>query len=319
MGIIKKWLHYAIYYSPSFVRKKVKKIQSKKELAHWMEISKRTKVSKEEIEGVINNMPIDGKDVLLHTSMAKIGKMQGGPKWFCECLLNKIDLNTQTLLVSALPYRGRFKDYLKDLKQFDVRTAPIAMGVINERIADLPGAKRSVHPTHSLVAVGKNAVDYTFSHHLDDTPFSVHSPYYKLVQNKGKVILFGADLDSFTLVHVCEDLFGNDYPLKVYDSTQYQVPCLDENGKEVIVKTRCHNPKMGFRRDLRRFKDALLEKGIMTSQKLGESEVSVVDSYQFVLFYLEQMKKGNSTYGKIKVKKEVIDKIINVIDKLKAI
>ena len=307
-------LRYALYFSPAFIRKKVSEKHSKQEMQQWMEISKRTKVSKEEIEAAINALDIDGKDVLLHTSMAKIGKMQGGPKWFCECLFKKIDMSKQTLLVSALPFRGRFKDYLKSLQQFDVRTAPIAMGAINERIAIMPEARRSVHPTHSIVAIGKDADAYTKEHHLDETPFDIHSPYYKLFKKKGMVVMFGADLDNFTLVHVCEDLFGSDYPINIYDKTIFEIPCVNAEGKDLIVKTKCHNPIKGIKRDLKPFKKVLTEQGVMRSVPFGEAEISVVDAYGFVVCYLNEMKKGNTMYGKIRVSdklKQEIDEIIN--------
>ena len=314
--ILNLMLRYVLYFSPAFIRKKVSEKHSRQEMQHWMEISKRTKINKDEIEAAINALDIDGKDVLLHTSMAKIGKMQGGPKWFCECLFKKIDMNNQTLLVSALPFRGRFKDYLNNLRKFDVRTAPIAMGAINERIALMPEANRSVHPTHSVVAVGKDAVFYTNEHHLDETPFDVHSPYYKLFKNRGKVVLFGADLDNFTLVHVCEDLLGSDYPLKVYDKTIFEVPCVDAEGNELVVRTKCHNPILGIKRDLKPFESVLTEQGIMQSVPIGESKVSVVDAHEFVICYLNEMKEGNTMYGRIKVNSKLRQRIDEIIGDL---
>ena len=310
-------LRYVLYYSPSFVRKKVSEAHTRNELQQWMQISKRTKLTKEEIEAAINALDIDTKDVLLHTSMAKIGKMQGGPKWFCECLFKKIDLRCQTLLVSALPFRGRFKDYLKTIKVFDVRTAPIAMGAINERIAMMPEARRSIHPTHSIVAIGRSASAYTNEHHLDETPFDVHSPYYKLLKNSGKVVMFGADLDNFTLVHVCEDLLGSDYPIKVYDNKLYEVPCINAEGKSLIVKTKVHNPINGIRRDLKPFKKILEEQGVMKSVPFGEAEISVLDARQFVICYLSEMKKGNTMYGKIRVNKKLQNELDIIINNFK--
>ena len=309
-------LRYILYFSPSFIKRKVSEAHSRKEIQLYGDICKRTKVNKEEIAEVINTLPIDGKDVLLHTSMAKIGRMQGGPKWFCECMLSKIDTTKQTLLVSALPYRGRFRDYLRQIETFDVRTAPIAMGAINERIADIPEAKRSVHPTHSIVAIGKDADFYTKEHHLDITPFGEHSPYYKLVKNRGKVVMFGADLDSFTLVHVCEDLLGEAYPFRIYDKTIYSVRCVDSKGKELIVKTKCHNPILGIKRDPKIYKDILIKNGIMTTKKLGESEVEVIDAYGFVVCCLEEMKKGNTMYGRVNVKDNLKKQIDNIIENL---
>lgn len=309
-------LRYVLYISPEFIRKRVHKKHSRREMQQWMEICNRTKVSKEEIEQAVNALDIDGKDVLLHTSMAKIGKMQGGPKWFCECLFKKMDLNSQTLLVSALPYRGRFSDYLKNIKRFDIRTAPIAMGVINERVANMPMAKRSLHPTHSVVAIGKDAEFYTSEHHLDQTPFGEHSPYYRLVKNRGKVVLFGTGLDSFTLVHVCEDLFGENYPIRVYEKKRYEVTCVDEAGVEHVVVTPCHSAFWGIKRDIQPYRKNMEKEGVLTSFPLGESEIMVIDAYHFVIWYLNEMKKGVTMYGRIKPKEEIIQQIEKIVNNL---
>ena len=307
-------LRYALCYSPSFIRNKVESSRSKKQLAHWMEISNRTKISKEQVSEIIDILPIDGKDVLLHTSLLKIGKVKGGAKWVCECFLNKMDLDNQTLMVSALPFQGRVINYLKTLKEFDVRTAPVAMGAVNERIAEMQEAKRSVHPTHSIVAIGKDAEYYTSEHFKDVTPFGIHSPYYRLIERRGKVVLFGTGINSLTLVHVCEDLLGDYCPNKIYTKKVYKIPCINENGETVVVSTRSHNPLCSIGRDLEPFVQGLKDEGIVVSYVIGESDVIVLDAYSFVVYYLKKMKEGVTMYGKIKVSKSLEGKIDSILD-----
>lgn len=316
MNIIGKLLRYALCYSPSFIRKKVENSRSKKQLTHWMEISNRTKVSKEQVSAIINSLPIEGKDVMLHTSLLKIGKVQGGAKWVSECFLDNINLERQTLMVSALPFQGRAIDYLKTLKVFDVRTAPVEMGAVNERIAEMQESKRSVHPTHSIVAIGKDAEYYTSEHYKDTTPFGIHSPYYRLIERRGKVVLFGTGINSLTMVHVCEDLLGDDCPNNIYNKKIYKIPCINEIGETVVVSTKCHNPLKSIGRDLEPYVQGLIDEGIVVSRKIGESDVMVLDAYLFAVYYLKQIKKGNTMYGKIKVTKSLVQKIDNIINNL---
>lgn len=307
-----KYIRYALYFTPAYIQNYVSRKKLEIEMQEWMARAKRTKVSKEEIANVIQTLDIDGVDVMLHTSMANIGAMSGGPKWFCECLLRKIDLEKHTLLVSALPFRGQFKSYLKKNSEFDVRSAPIAMGAINERIGSMQDAERSIHPTHSVVAIGKDAVAYTNEHHLDETPFGKHSPYYKLIKNKGKVVLFGATLNNLTLTHAIEDLMGDCNPDNVYCEKMFSINCYDKNGNPVVVNTTCHEPLHGIRRDASIFRDELVAKGLMSTTKIGESEVCVLDAFEFTLFYLQKIIDGRSIYGKVKLSKETKERIIKI-------
>lgn len=289
------------YILPDFIKSRIQSRHDERFLNECKERMKRTRVSKEEIASVISKLDIDGCDVMLHTSMISIGKLEGGRKWVAECLFDKMDLERNTLLTVALTYIGKNKDFLESNPTFDVRTAPIAMGAINEYIASLDGAIRSIHPTHSVVAIGKKAKEYTMNHHKDVTPFGENSPYYKIIKNRGKIVFFGISINSFTAVHALEDPLLDVMPVNIYNKKRYSVRCLDWDGKELYVETPCHNPIAGMRRSLIQFENEMILLGIMKKYPIGEGFVSVVDAYSFAQYYLSKLKEGYSMYGKIKV------------------
>ena len=215
-----------------------------------------------------------------------------------------------------MPYRGSFKDYLEKEPVFDVRTASIAMGAVNEKLAQIEGAKRSIHPTHSVIAIGDNARYYTFEHHLDNTPFNEHSPYYKLLLNEGKILLLGARLNNVTYIHVIEDLLGDLFPIKCYYKKKYVVKCIDEQGRELYVRTRCHDPFMSIFRDSMILYDGMKRTGVFESYPFGESEIILIDAKKYTLYYLDMLLHGKSIYGKHKVTKELKIQIEKIITKL---
>lgn len=305
-----------LFYSPKFISRKISKIKNKREIKIATDRYKRIKISKQELEDKINSLNIDS-DVMLHTSMMNVGRFQGGVKFVTETIINKVDISKHTLLVSALPFRGSFKNYLEEKPVFDVKRSPIAMGAINERIAEMPNAQRSIHPTHSVVAIGKNADKYVYEHHLDKTPFGPHSPYYKLLENRGKLLLLGAKLNNLTFVHIIEDMLGDTFPYKYYETKRYLIDCIDENGSVIKVETPCHNVRLGTRRNLNVFYGRLVEEKIIKPIPLGDSEIILLDAYKFTLFYLCQLEKGFSSYGKHKVTKELINKIEFIKSQLK--
>lgn len=307
-------IKYIYYFLPANVKQWIAYKKQERELRLAHERARRTKVSKEEVEQIIRSLDIGDCDIILHSSIMDIGKIQGGVKWVTKCFFEKVNLNKQTMLVSALPYRGKFKDYLERGDLFDVRTAPIEMGGINEYIGSLPNAKRSVHPTHSIVAVGRDAEYYVNGHHLDKTPFGKNSPYYKIIKNRGKAVMFGTSWGHYTSIHAVEDLLGDDYPGKIYASQRYKVNCIDEKGEMVIVETPYHDPLKSCIRMMSPLKPKLLDQGIMTVTPIGESEVDVIDMYKFTLFYLEELKHGRSIYGHVTVSAE-LKKTIELIEK----
>lgn len=300
---------YIFYYLPDGIKDRVTKRKQERDLLEARERAKRSKVSKEEVANIINSLDIGNCDIILHTSTMSIGKIQGGVKWVTQCFFDKVDISKNTILVSALPYRGKFKDYLEKGIIFDVRDAPIAMGGINEHIGLLPEAKRSIHPTHSIVAVGRNATEYVCGHHLDKTPFGINSPYYKIIKNRGKAVMFGASMNYFTCIHAVEDMLGDLYPGTIYDSKRFQVNCLNAEGEKLVVETPYHAPLQSCIRMMLPLKPKLLKNGIMKITPIGESEIEIIDLYKFAIFYMEEIKHGRTIYGKNKVSPELKERI----------
>lgn len=308
---------YILCYAPDFIKKGVRYISGKLEIRQAKARQQRTKVSKEQIHSIIDGLNLDC-DVMLHTSKINIGDLEGGTAYVAEELLRKINTERHTVLVSALPYRGAFADYLKKNNTFDVRTAPIAMGAINRYIASKPNAVRSLHPTHSVVAIGPNANDYIAEHYLDSTPFGSHSPYYKLIQNRGKVVLFGATLNNLTCVCAVEDMLGKAYAKYLYLEKSYTVKCVDDKGRIYDVSTVCHDPRKAIHRSLLFLHDRLIKEGIMQVYPIGEAEVAVIDIRAFAIFYLRLLDTGVSNRGIITVSEKLHQAIIdalNVLDK----
>jgi len=293
---IKKIVEFVLLFCPSFIKEYAHSIGEKEELNEAVKRMRRTKVSKEDVISVLNSFDLNS-DVMLHCSIMNIGKIAGGTKFLCNAILEKVDISKHTLLVSALPYRGAFKDYLDKNPVFNVNKAPIEMGAVNEYLGMMDCACRSLHPTHSVVALGPNAKEYTAKHHLDKTPFGVNSPYYKLIMNHGKILLFGASLNNLTIVHVIEDMIGNNFPVRVYYPKVYSVKVIDWNNKECIVNTTCHNKFYGILRDCNRLKDGMTENNIMEVKKIGEADVCVIKTWEFAVFYLNMILNGKSIYG----------------------
>jgi aminoglycoside 3-N-acetyltransferase len=299
----------------AYIGKEKKKIKKRK-------IKKRMKnvyVSKEELKNIFSEFKWDS-DVFLHSSITNIGTIEGGVPYICELILNKVDPEKYTLLVPALPTREKFLDYLRTKPIFDVRTSPVKMGAISEYLSQLDVCKRSIHPTHSVLAIGKKSDYYTGFHHKDRTPFGINSPYYKLLSEKARILYFGVSIYYTTYVHVIEDLFGDAFPVQVYDEEEFDTQAIDWNGNSLTIHTKCHDPKASIHRNVLKLERYFLEEGaILYTHRLGESQITLVNVYKLTVAYLQAMKKGETIYGHFKISDNIVTQIDKLLSRLKQI
>jgi aminoglycoside 3-N-acetyltransferase len=75
--------------------------------------------------------------------------------------------------------------------------------ILTELLRTTPGAFRSAHPEASVAAVGAQAAWLCENHPLQ-YGYGAGSPFEKLVQAGGQVLLLGSPLDSITLLHFSE-------------------------------------------------------------------------------------------------------------------
>lgn len=260
----------------------------------------RTQIDVADVLARLTNLKLSG-DLMVHGSISNIGKLDKPVSVLVNAWIAQLDLKNQTLLVPALPYNTTMREYLEDSPTFDVRSAKNAMGAISNIVMAIPEARRSIHPTHSVVALGANSDLYVNGHELDCTPFGPNSPYRKLTEREGKILMFGVGLNSVTCFHVYEDMLGDCMPLPVYLPEQFHIPCIESGGNALQVRTTCHNPRISAIRECERARSALIDAGAIVSYPLGESELSVVDAKLFTVTLLKMLADGKSIYGPVAV------------------
>jgi aminoglycoside 3-N-acetyltransferase len=155
-----------------------------------------------------------GQVVIVHTRMSAIGWVVGGSETVVRALLDVLG-PTGTLVAYAgwqeqvnspadWPEEHR-EAYLAEPPVFDAATGEAARdyGRIPERIRTWPGARRSVHPEASVVAIGARAGWLTAEHPADDG-YGPGTPFARLVEADGYVLMLGAPLDTMTHLHHAE-------------------------------------------------------------------------------------------------------------------
>jgi len=295
-SLVKRSLPYLPQSVRSIVRGHAETIRRKEH----QERKQRVQVPVEEIIAKIKRLGVD-RDVMVHASISNIGKLDKPVPALVNDLLALMDLSRQTVLVPALPFATTMLEYAASTRTFDVRTAKNAMGVVSQVIGRQPGSIRSLHPTHSAIAIGKDAAFYTADHEKDPTPFGANSPYAKLVRRRGQILLIGVTVNSTTTFHVHEDMLGAASPIQVYSPGTITFTLVGFDGQSQEYQAVCHDSRLSARRDPNLFRQWLEAAGAIRFSPIGEAEVAVVDAHLMTKTCLQRLREGRSLYGRVSV------------------
>jgi aminoglycoside 3-N-acetyltransferase len=156
-----------------------------------------------------------GGVVMVHCRMSALGRVVGGAEVVVRALLDV--LGPEGTLVAYTGWQDAPPDdldaldeearraYLEEHPAYDPRVALSRRdhGRIPEALRTWPGALHSGHPEAGVVAVGPLARAITAGHPYDDA-YGAGTPYARLVDFGGRVVILGAPLDTATLVHHAE-------------------------------------------------------------------------------------------------------------------
>jgi aminoglycoside 3-N-acetyltransferase len=236
-----------------------------------------------------------GDSLLVHSSLSKIGFVEGGANTVIEALTETIG-EEGTLLFPTFPAKGRNKTYLEEHPVFDILNTPSQMGSITEYFRKMNGVLRSFHPTDCIAARGPLAEYYTNSHFGQITPYNENSPFRKLCSKKGKILMLGTTLNgACTNLHTLEDAV--DFKFPVYDKTIYEVRMIDEKGNESLMKTKVHNPEYSAKRNCDALKPIFEKESVLVNGIIGEAESMLIDADRMLQVMIRYYKeKGVTMY-----------------------
>lgn len=141
-----------------------------------------------------------GDTLMVHASLRKIGKLEGGADALIDALLTAVGPGG-TLFAYA--------DFepTPEVPYFDVERSPCATdhGVFPEVLRRRRGVLRSTNPGASVLALGARARELTHPHPLH-YGYGAGTPFERFVSVGGKLLLLGSSLDAVSLLHYVEDI-----------------------------------------------------------------------------------------------------------------
>ena len=165
-----------------------------------------------------------GDKLAVHSSYRKIRPVVGGPQTVIDALLQVVGRHGTVLM----PTFHRPVDVFRPLE------TPSENGILTEMFRRMPHVRRSLHPTHSVAAWGKDAKWIASAHAEGRTALGVDSPFDRLAAGGGKVLLLGASMTRNSTAHVAEAHFRAPY-LNLCCSEEYAKPMKVEGGDGEVL------------------------------------------------------------------------------------
>lgn len=256
-----------------------------------------TNISYDDLRKGFHTLGLKQGDILIvHSSLKSLGYVEGG----APCVINAIsDVigKEGTLIVPTLT--GRREDCALFPPVFNVLETPAWTGIIPETVRNMPNAKRSLHPTHSVAAMGNEKAYITSGHEFSESPCDKQSPYYLNSLHNGHILLIGVDQESNTSIHSCEELAHVPYHLQ---SEVTESHLTGYNGQTVCVKNRLHDWEKP-ETDFNKLDSLYADLGIMNIEKIGDAYVRYIDAKKMFDFTIDLLKKNkmfliNTNYKK---------------------
>ena len=157
-----------------------------------------------------------GDCVMVHASLRAIGPVVGGADSVIAALRQVV--GPEGCILSYVSWLEQFEDALNDEERLDPALKPFIPafnaatsranpdhGWFAEALRTTPGTLRSGNPGASVAALGSGAPDFIADHPMDHG-YGAGSPFARLVDAGGLVLMLGAPLDTMSLLHHAEHI-----------------------------------------------------------------------------------------------------------------
>lgn len=226
----------------------------------------------------------------MHSSFKSLGETENGADTIIKGLLAALG-EEGTLIFPTLcsnDWENIYKNWHMD--------APSDVGYLSNYFRKLPGALRSNQATHSVAAIGKDAVYFTKTHGLSglrygifgDTPFAEDSPWEKMLQKNTKMMFLGCSFISCTMRHLAEYQYIDKYLKKAEKSPKYE-----ELKARLWCYDRWNEGGIWYHIGNENLEPILKELGVMRYTTCGNATVRLVAAQDFVKLCYEDMDARN--------------------------
>jgi len=158
---------------------------------------------------------------------------------------------------------------------FSVNDSPCNIGLLPELFRKRAGVIRSMHPSHSVSAKGKDAAEFVKGHENATTSLPWDSPWGRLYERGAKIFFIGCSLSSNTFLHAVEEkanLPG------LMDPNIRHLTIIDRNGNKIPSNIKRHTGEHSHYYD--KAEALLTADGACRKTHFGNAKCFILDAKQ---------------------------------------
>ena len=209
---------------------------------------------------------VPGDVLMVHPGFDQFLGFQGSPQDVVRALQDAVGA-AGTLVMPTIPFRGTAIEYARTDPLFDARSTVSRMGLITEVFRRSRGVVRSLHPTHSVAAWGRRAGALIADHEGAETPCGRLSPYGKLLDYDGKILLAGVSANTMTFCYFVGEELEPRLAVPVLTRETYPMRWRDGHGAVRVSHVRLYSSRLSH--DLGPVVSALRRRGQWEERRVG--------------------------------------------------
>jgi aminoglycoside 3-N-acetyltransferase len=156
----------------------------------------------------------------------------------------------------------------------DVLYTPSCVGFLTEKFRQRPDTIRSLHPTHSVAALGKDAADFVAGEELMTTPCGKGGAHYKLWERNAQILLIGISFTRNTYIHGIEEWDGAEGSISDKKTDMYVI---NYEGQRLYTPQYRHSAPLGSE-TFSNLETPALNQGILKLGRFGDATARLMSA-----------------------------------------
>lgn len=251
----------------------------------------------ERLQSVVRRLGVVPGDALMaHASWLPHNGFRGRPVDMIRALQAVIG-DDGLLVMPSLTYQNESsKDFLARGGVVDIRRSPSQMGLLTEVFRRGKTVRRSLSPTHPLLAWGKRADWLLAGHEQALEPFGRQSPFARLVELNGKILTIDAPFSTITFTHFLEDRIAPQLPFPLYEAEPLTGVVIDYDGRRREIPARVISDTANHLRREPRLIAALEQEKALRRARVGNTRLLLVSCRAMTECVDRMLARGDSFF-----------------------
>ena len=204
----------------------------------------------------------------VHLSYREIGAVDGRADTVIDALLEYMQAGL-LVLASHTWWHTTEKNPV-----MDVLHTKSCVGIVPELFRKYPNVHRSLHPTHAVAAVGKDALEFVTGDERVNTPAGIGGAYWKLWERDAQILLIGVNFNRNTFIHGIEEWDGAVGTLAKEPTDLYVI---NHAGQRLHTPLYLHAARNGSE-TFSKLEPQAIQAGILTFGKFGDATTRLMSA-----------------------------------------